>query len=55
MTEGDQDQSGVAVAVSSLPRLFRQLLDFGRRQILPRPQLGIPRPDRRGAAWRHGN
>ena len=32
MTEGDQDQSGVAVAVSSLPRRFRQLLDFGRRR-----------------------
>ena len=37
MSERNQDQSGVAVAVATLPRFLDQLLDLGRRQIFAGP------------------
>jgi hypothetical protein len=46
MTEGDQDKRGVAVAVSTLLRLFGQLLDFLRCQVFAGSQIRIGRADR---------
>ena len=37
MAERDQDQGGITVTVSTLPRLLRELFDFRERQIFPLP------------------
>jgi hypothetical protein len=45
MPEADQDQRRVPMTIAALARRFRQLLDFLRRQVFPRPELGIGRAD----------
>ena len=46
MPKGNQDERGVPVAVAAIARALHELIDFGRRQIFARPQLGIRRPGR---------
>jgi hypothetical protein len=45
VSEGNQDQGSVPVAVPPLSRLLDQLFDLGRRQVFAGPQLGIWQPN----------
>ena len=46
MAVRDQDQRSVSMRVAAFPSGLDELFDFGGRQILPRPELFIARPDR---------
>jgi hypothetical protein len=46
MSEGNQDQGRVTVTVSAIASGLDQLVDFGQRQVLAWPQVGIGWADR---------
>jgi hypothetical protein len=55
MPIGDQDQRRVALAVTAMLGGGDQLVDLGRRQVFPLPQLRVGAPERNCpilAAWR---
>ena len=43
-----EDQTGIPLAIAAIQGGLGSLLDLGRRQILPRPQLGIGRSTQNG-------